>query len=445
MNPVYVVHCVDAEGPLFESLEATFERVEKLFGIRLTPDRATLLALQRQELDLGGREAAVADCVSPKRLAFLSTWDQIDTAMQEVLDPSFRGRIKDSFGRPYVLNWFCLDSVGFEDNPRRKALGYHVVYRYYRDQVARSGCERDGLCWHYHGVPFSHAAHFFGTNWSYTNHHLQILTRRVIDLGSWPAVYRPGGNIERPDINLWLEQWIPFDYGNQAMEPEDEHQQPDFQEGRLSDWRRATREWEVYHPSLYDYQVKGTLNRWIARCLNLDSRLGSLSQREVDKAFDRARAGLPTLLGVTNHDDRDMRGEIAKCYDLLKTAEQRTGVPFRLCNAVEGMRLVLNLPPKAPVRFSLSWKGSVLTVEADTDVWGAQPFLAIRTHEARYLHDNWAYHGGRRWSYTFDEMSVPLEAVSQIGIAANDAYGNTTVVQHDPRSGATAHRYLNGS
>ena len=27
---VYLVHCVDTEGPLYESLEATFERIEKV-------------------------------------------------------------------------------------------------------------------------------------------------------------------------------------------------------------------------------------------------------------------------------------------------------------------------------------------------------------------------------------------------------------------------------
>ena len=34
-NILYVVHCVDTEGPLNETLDATFERLESIFGITL--------------------------------------------------------------------------------------------------------------------------------------------------------------------------------------------------------------------------------------------------------------------------------------------------------------------------------------------------------------------------------------------------------------------------
>ena len=41
-RPVYVVHCVDTEGPLHESVEATFERLKAIFGIDLEPSVALL-------------------------------------------------------------------------------------------------------------------------------------------------------------------------------------------------------------------------------------------------------------------------------------------------------------------------------------------------------------------------------------------------------------------
>ena len=34
MNTVYVVHCIDTEGPLHESLTATYERIKNTFEIR---------------------------------------------------------------------------------------------------------------------------------------------------------------------------------------------------------------------------------------------------------------------------------------------------------------------------------------------------------------------------------------------------------------------------
>ena len=39
---VYVVHCVDTEGPLNESLIATFKRVKDLFNIELKPSEENL-------------------------------------------------------------------------------------------------------------------------------------------------------------------------------------------------------------------------------------------------------------------------------------------------------------------------------------------------------------------------------------------------------------------
>ena len=32
---VYIVHAVDTEGPLYESLNAKYERIEDLFGIKI--------------------------------------------------------------------------------------------------------------------------------------------------------------------------------------------------------------------------------------------------------------------------------------------------------------------------------------------------------------------------------------------------------------------------
>ena len=34
---VYIVHCVDTEGPLYESLSAKFERIKDLFGVNIKP------------------------------------------------------------------------------------------------------------------------------------------------------------------------------------------------------------------------------------------------------------------------------------------------------------------------------------------------------------------------------------------------------------------------
>jgi hypothetical protein len=42
---VYIVHCVDTEGPLYESLEATGERIFNTFGLSydMTPKKLKML------------------------------------------------------------------------------------------------------------------------------------------------------------------------------------------------------------------------------------------------------------------------------------------------------------------------------------------------------------------------------------------------------------------
>lgn len=67
---LHVVHCVDTEGPLHESLEATFERVRAMTGVSLAPSRQNLAALQAGAIDLGGSEEAVRVAVAPRLLAY---------------------------------------------------------------------------------------------------------------------------------------------------------------------------------------------------------------------------------------------------------------------------------------------------------------------------------------------------------------------------------------
>ena len=61
---LYLVHAIDTEGPLYESLEATFERLEKITGVRLEPTQANLERVRKRELELGGREEVASLAVS---------------------------------------------------------------------------------------------------------------------------------------------------------------------------------------------------------------------------------------------------------------------------------------------------------------------------------------------------------------------------------------------
>jgi len=132
---VYVVHCIDTEGPLHESVDATFERLKAIFKLDLEPSVETLRRLQAGEMKLGGLEAAVRKVVDPHLLAYNDTWDKVDAMLAELLSEPFRGRVRDSFGTGWIYSWFCLDHVDYENNPRRRDIGYHNVYDHYRGML----------------------------------------------------------------------------------------------------------------------------------------------------------------------------------------------------------------------------------------------------------------------------------------------------------------------
>ena len=326
-------------------------------------------------------------------------------------------------------------------------MGYHHVYEYYRDWLARRPQPQDAIYWHNHPVSYFREAHKTSFGFGYTNHHLQVLSRRVIDHLDFPAAYRPGCHCERPDINLFLEQWVPFDYGNQGMrETEREALQQDISGGRYGDWRRATDQWELYHPDFYDYQRPGAMKRWMARCLNLRTRLREITPEEIEKAFARADSGLPTILAVTDHDMREIRPDIDWYMAEVRRARDRhPDVRIRHANAVDAVRLAAGLPALPPARLDLAWTGNRLDIRADKPLWGPQPYFCFKTLGQEYIHDNLDFQDGQHWSFVFDDNTVRLDQLEAIGLASNDDYGNTTVCRLTPDRdlGRTAVRILN--
>ena len=328
-RPVYVVHCVDTEGPLHESVEATFERLKAIFGIDLEPSVALLRQLQAGEVDLGGIEQAVRKVVDPHLLDYNDTWDKVDQMLASCMSPAFREQTVDSEGHGWVYNWFCVDHVDYDLNPRRRDIGYHNVYDHYQGVVRETGSAQDGVQFHYHPHNFRREANRCATHWWASSDSLvQVLSRRVIDRRWFPAAHRAGFHVIRPDSHWFLEQHIPFDLSSQAVAAvADDSAQSGLDDGRWGDWRRAPVTWEPYHPAHDDYQERGSCRRWIARCLNIGTRYRLLSEEHVRQAFAEAAADRPVVLAFTNHDFRDMRPDIDGVRELLIRVGRR--VPGR--------------------------------------------------------------------------------------------------------------------
>ena len=450
---VYVVHCVDTEGPLHEPLEATFDRLHHIFHLDLEPSQETLLRLQAGSMELGGGiEDAVRDVVNPHILAYNDTWDKLDRMLDMAASQEFRNKLKDSMSRGWIYNWFCMDHVDYDENPRRRDIGYHNIFDHYVTKLRELASQEDGIHFHFHPHDFRKRAHICATHWWAASDSLyQIFCRRIIDRHWFPSCNRPGYQVNRPDSHWFLEQFIPFDYASLATAEQERSKHFDFSAGRSGDWRRAPRNWQPYHPSHDDYQCSGNCRRWITRCLNIGSRIFNIGVEDIRQAFDEAREGKPVVLSFANHDFRDIREDVEEVQGLIAhVAADYVDVEFIYCEAAEAMREALCLPDRdfCDLDIQLEEVGCahVLTVRTKTPSFGPQPFLALKTVAHSYHHDNLDFQiPNHEWTYTFDNETFPLSAVEKIGVAVNNDCGKTTVAVLDTYTGKVEQARLNGT
>ena len=454
---VYIVHHVDTEGPLWENIDETFARLKVIFGLDLPATYDNLEKLQKGEIDLPlslKKEIAVA--VDPHTIGFKRNWAMIEEMLFRVMSPLFRNQFIDSFGRGWIYNWHVMDHVGFgSDNPRHRDLGYHNIFDFYTYMLKNLSSSQDRIHWHFHPISFYKQANVMATSYdnSMTVLH-QIICRRLIDRNWFPVVNRAGFHAERVDSNLFLEQWIPFDPSNLAV---DESQQPKYQKdqinGRFADWNGAPSDWSIYHPSLYDWRMKGNANRFIARILNLKARHRNISIDEIEKAFRKAATGENVYLGLANHDWREMSIEIEEFRAMLSNVINKyPQVQFKFSETVEAFQKVIGYLPEEIGNNSIHLKvvldKNTLIVETIRgEIFGPQPYLAFKTTTGEYFHDNFDFLIPKKtFSYVFDEYTVPIDNIETIAIASNDKFGNTfirTISSQDRKASKQESSFVN--
>ena len=155
MKVVYVVHCIDTEGPLYEAPEVPFEQIRKVYGIDIEPTEENLAKLRLGKLDLHGNEEAVKNLIGIRRMAIGNDWNAIDKMLVRITSEDFRFRLPDNMGQGWKYSWFCVDHVGFTgENPRRRDSGHHKVFDHYMNMISEQNMG-DIVQFHHH--PVSHS------------------------------------------------------------------------------------------------------------------------------------------------------------------------------------------------------------------------------------------------------------------------------------------------
>jgi hypothetical protein len=430
---LYIVHCVDTEGPLHEPIASTFERLFSIYHVRLDATKENLYKIQNKLIDFNGLEEEISKTFRKELIQYNDSWDKIDLMLDAIMSRSYRSKYQDSFGNGIVYNWHCMDNVGFKTNERRRDIGFGNIYKHYRNKILEHG-NLDRIHWHFHPLSFNKEGHISSTSYanSYSILH-EILCRRLIDQEWFPIVNRAGFHAIRQDSSFFLEQWIPFDFSNQSMYLGEETQSDVY---RYGDWRRSPKEWFPYHPSHDDYQVPGNMNRYTTKCLNIGTRLNLLNDYEIEMAFKDAQNRGSAILSFTNHDFRDMEIDIDDVYPrIARIAKDYADVDFVHSDAVDAMQ---NTVFTDVVMDTLELSAKIVQENSTTKlivncsrgkVFGSQPFLAIKTKEGKYYHDNFSEREHlKSWEYVFDRITLNPGSIERVAVAANDKYGNQAVV-----------------
>jgi hypothetical protein len=150
---LYIVHAIDVEGPMTETLEATFERM-RAYGLpeHIAVNNKNLELIQEGRLEGIAPELAgtLKKVFNKRALAYLTDWEQIDSMIRKVTSASFRQKFTSGDGTPYVFSWFIYDHHhGFTSNPRLHEVGTHKIFDHYMNGLLDPKSSGDGIYWHY--------------------------------------------------------------------------------------------------------------------------------------------------------------------------------------------------------------------------------------------------------------------------------------------------------
>lgn len=422
---VLLLHAVDTEGPLFESTSETVARINRIAGLSLPAETSTLHSIRAGEIDLGAASDVVANVL--RYSEFLGDWGAVRSMLGTIMSSDFRQENSDSTGRPWVYNWHVLDHLGYDVNPRRRDIGYHNVFDVYRELIAGS---EDELGFHFHPDHYYPHAHLCGTNYNTSHTLFTILARRLVDRNWFPRSFRAGFHTERPDSHLFLEQWIPHDFSNQAIDADDSTVgQLDLSDHRFGDWTRAPTRWGWYHPHHDDYQRPGACRRRIFRCLNIGTRHRCITEAEVRRAFiDVQQDGADVVVGVTNHDFRDMASDVAWLKRTFDANAKEAGIAWRSASVADTFAPWRSDATRSIWSIDGGGRSTKLQITYDADIFGPQPFMAVKLFNEVYHHVNLdTVQPFREFSYVFDENTVSIDRVQSIVVGTNDRHGNVII------------------
>ncbi|RJO59458.1 hypothetical protein C4546_02065 [Candidatus Parcubacteria bacterium] len=348
-----------------------------------------------------------------------------------VFGQTYRNANKDSFGGSIKLSWFLMNHEGYCRSQQGDCNSVNTAIKPYANKI--TGYD-DALGWHFHLSDWTDINNddvFFWNqlltfNSTFYEHGTDIqlaekmLASQILDQQFFPAMYRSGWGWENNDYSNWLEDIFPFDLTN--LSPGYGLQTLADGIGNVYNWHDAPADWSWYHPSPTNYQQPGSQKRIMFRCG------GDVS--DMIQAFAKANQGQDVMICTYNHNYFPYFGQ----YSLLTTLNfikqwYYPDIKFKFVNAMEGIRIMLNLFDEEPPVAELIRVGNTYTLQTNEQLY-AYPYGAIKDSNGNY----WRVKpiqsvpdlAGGKYSWTFN-----LEGRNYVEFAAagSDKSGNTFVTQ----------------
>jgi hypothetical protein len=251
----------------------------------------------------------------------------------------------------------------------------------------------DEHCWHYHHPSPSGVGNEWNMDWSQCPEFEQIISRQILERGWFPSSYRAGGTLMDPVSSRWVDSWFPVDFTNRA---------PVDVSGYI-DWSGGVNNWSLYHPGPENFMQPGHGRRFMARCLDLVTRMYQVKESDIEEAFERAARGQSAVVSAFDHDYRDIADRIDTFREMIgKVAKRYPLVPWSYAAPAEAVRNYAGIPQPRALGLRITAEGDGAIITADQEIFQSMPWLAVKAPGGAVTHEEAGLlrHGPCTWRWT---------------------------------------------
>jgi hypothetical protein len=347
-----------------------------------------------------------------------------------VMDPTFRSSLTDSYGTPVKLTWWMMAGNIFRyatntDIPHPNTMTLHLMKKYFGPAIRRWG---DELTLHYHTFVWTD---YNGDGKWYWNQARKFqessedfdatLAEMVLEEETLPVSFRSGWHFMDNGWQARLDSVLPYSLHNDwpairasTTEPID----------NVYDWSRAPSTFVPFHPSPEDYQIPGAGRGWNVRSVYMSGADSAF----VEKIFAAANTGIDQVACLWAHlPEVDFPDNIRKVNGSLHLVAPRyPGVMFRYCTAVEAMQRWRKTEDTTRPVVTMEEAGSSDMVQwvirVDKPIFQPEPIVAIKDRYEQYRLLPCTHLSASSWQTA---VAIPRSDIAKIGAAVTDSAGNS--------------------